>query len=304
MRIVVAVGGNALIPRGSAPSADVQLRNVEEAAAALAPLAAGNQLVVTHGNGPQVGLLAHQSASIEGLDPYPLDILSAETDGMIGYLIARELRERLGSREVAALLTMVEVDGDDPAFGTPTKPIGLVHPTDRAADLARRFGWAFVGVEGGMRRVVPSPAPRAIPELPTIRLLLEAGAVVVCGGGGGIPVVRTPAGWAGVEAVVDKDRLSALLAARLGADLLLLLTDVPAVMEDFGTPAERPIRSLAEDAADPGRFPPGSMGPKVEAACWFTGTTGRPSAIGATTEAAAVCAGRAGTRILPGADGR
>ncbi len=299
MRIVAAIGGNALIPRGSAPSAEVQLRHVEEAAAALAPLAEDNQLVVTHGNGPQVGLLAHQSSVIEGLDPYPLDILGAESDGMIGYLVARELRERLGSREVAALLTMVEVDADDPAFSNPTKPIGVVHPTDRAADLVERFGWTLIGVPDGVRRVVPSPAPRAIPELPTIRLLLEAGAVVVCGGGGGIPVVRTPAGWIGVEAVVDKDRLSALLARQLGADLLLLLTDVSAVMEHFGTADERRIEQLRVDEVDATAFPPGSMGPKLEAAAWFTRMTGRPSAIGATVEAPLVCAGEAGTRILP-----
>lgn len=298
MRVVAAIGGNALVPRGSEPSADVQLRNVEAAASALASLAPGNQLVVTHGNGPQVGLLSHQSAAVEGLDPYPLDILGAESDGMIGYLIARELRERLGEREVAALLTMVEVDPDDPAFEDPSKPIGVVHPAERAGDLVERFGWTLIGVAGGVRRVVPSPQPVAIPELPTIRLLLEAGAVVVCGGGGGIPVLRTAAGWAGVEAVVDKDRLSALLAAQLGADRLLLLTDVPAVMEDFGTEDARPIPSLAVAAIDAGAFAPGSMGPKLEAAAWFTRTTGRPSAIGSTVEAEAVLRGDAGTRVV------
>ncbi|NND84369.1 MAG: carbamate kinase [Acidimicrobiia bacterium] len=297
MRIVAAIGGNALIPRGSAPSAAVQLKNVEEAASALAALAPSNQLVVTHGNGPQVGLLAHQSAAVEGVDPYPLDILGAESDGMIGYLVARELRERLGDREVAALLTMVEVDPADPAFEAPTKPVGVLHPEERLAELVERFGWTMIGVPGGVRRVVPSPAPLAIPELPTIRLLLEAGAVVVCGGGGGIPVVRTAAGWAGVEAVVDKDRLSALLAAQLGADRLLLLTDVSAVLADFGTADARRIEHLSVDEIDPSVFAVGSMGPKVEAAAWFTRTTGKPSAIGATTEAAAVLGGTAGTRI-------
>ncbi|UCG40932.1 MAG: carbamate kinase [Acidimicrobiia bacterium] len=297
MRIVAAIGGNALIPRGSEPSAEVQLRNVEEAASALAALAPGNQLVVTHGNGPQVGLLAHQSAAVEGVDPYPLDILGAESDGMIGYLVARELRERLGDREVAALLTMVEVDADDPAFQDPTKPIGVAHPAERLTDLVERFGWTMIGVEGGVRRVVPSPKPKAIPELPTIRLLLEAGAVVVCGGGGGIPVVRTAAGWAGVEAVVDKDLLSALLAAQLGADHLLLLTDVSAVFAHFGTPAAHRLEVLHLDEVEGSAFAAGSMGPKVEAGAWFTRTTGKPSSIGATTDAAAVLAGEAGTRI-------
>ena len=297
MRIVAAIGGNALIPRGSEPSADVQLRNVEDAAEALSALAPGNQLVVTHGNGPQVGLLAHQSAAVEGLDPYPLDILGAESDGMIGYLVARELRERLGDREVAALLTMVEVAAEDPAFANPTKPIGIVHPAERLPDLVERFGWTMIGVDGGVRRVVPSPSPKAIPELPTIRLLLEAGAVVVCGGGGGIPVVRTPAGWVGVEAVVDKDRLSALLAAQLGADHLLLLTDVGSVFADFGTADQRRIPSLTPDEAGDLALAAGSMGPKVEAAAWFTRTTGRPASIGATTEAGAVLEGSAGTHL-------
>ncbi len=297
MRVVAALGGNALVPRGERPTSDVQVTNVEIAAAALVPLALAHDLVVTHGNGPQIGLLALHSAAIEGMDVYPLDILNAETDGMIGYLIERELRERLPSKEVATLLTMVVVDPDDPAFSHPTKPIGAVYPAEMEGELRRLHGWTMAPDGGGIRRVVASPAPQEIPQLPAIRLLLEAGVVVVCGGGGGIPVVLNHLGWSGIEAVVDKDRMSAMMAAELGADALLLLTDAPAVMRGFGTASATEVREASPDDFDPQDFDPGSMGPKLEAACWFARETGGVSGIGRLADAQAILEGRAGTRI-------
>lgn len=298
MRVVAALGGNALIPRGERPTSEVQVHNVEIAAAALVPLAESHELVVTHGNGPQIGLLSLQSAAIEGLDPYPLDILNAETDGMIGYLIERELRERLVDREVATLITMVVVDPADPAFSHPTKPIGLVYPADRSEELSRLHNWTMAPDGGGVRRVVASPLPRAIPQLPAIRLLLDAGVVVICGGGGGIPVILNELGWSGIEAVVDKDRMSAKMAAELGADALLLLTDVPAVSRGFGTPHAQPMGQVRVDGLDLSEFDAGSMGPKVEAACWFVAETGGMAGIGRLSDAEAILAGRAGTRIV------
>lgn len=298
MRIVAALGGNALVPRGEQPTSEVQSRNVEIAAEALVPLALSHELVVTHGNGPQIGLLSLQSAAIEGLDPYPLDILNAETDGMIGYLIERELRERLGTREVATLITMVVVDPDDPAFSHPTKPIGLVYPAERAEELSARHKWTMAPDGGGVRRVVASPLPRAIPQLPAIRLLLEAGVVVICGGGGGIPVVLNDLGWSGIEAVVDKDRMSAKMAAELNADALLLLTDVPAVFRGFGTAHAQAMGQVRVDELDLADFDAGSMGPKLEAACCFVSETGGTAGIGRLADAEAILAGRAGTRIV------
>ncbi len=300
MRVVAALGGNALVPRGERPTSDVQVANVEIAAAALVPLATAHELVVTHGNGPQIGLLAMQSAAIEGIETYPLDILNAETDGMIGYLIERELRERLTSKEVATLLTMVVVDPDDPAFADPTKPIGAVYPTERADELRRLHGWALAPDGGGVRRVVASPHPLEIPQLPAIRLLLEAGVIVICGGGGGIPVVLNEFGWSGIEAVVDKDRMSAKMAAELGADALLLLTDAPAVISGFGTEEAQEIRHATPDDFDLSDFDRGSMGPKVEAACWFVRETGGIAGIGHLADAEDILEGRAGTLIRVG----
>lgn len=300
MRIVAALGGNALLRRGEPLEADIQRRNSARAVEALAPLGREHELVVTHGNGPQVGLLALQALAYPEVAPYPLDVLGAESEGMIGYLLEQELRNALPGRPVATLLTQVVVDPDDPAFRRPSKPIGPVYEEAEARRLAAQRGWTVAPDGPGWRRVVPSPEPRAIVELEAIRLLVGSGVLVVCAGGGGIPVVAGPAGeLRGVEAVVDKDLAAALLAELLGADCLLLLTDVRAVVRGFGSERAEPIGEATPEELRAERLDPGSMGPKVEAACRFVERTGGSAAIGALEDAAALAAGRAGTRVLP-----
>jgi carbamate kinase len=300
VRAVIGLGGNALLRRGERPEADIQRRNVIAAARSISRIAANHELVVTHGNGPQVGLLALQSECLEGVSPYPLDLLNAETEGMLGYLMERELRNRLPGRKVAGLLTMVEVAADDPAFLQPTKPIGPFYSRQEAQRLQHSRGWKMA-VEGeSYRRVVPSPEPRRIVELPTIELLLEAGALVICAGGGGIPVVMTEAeGLVGVEGVIDKDRATALLAAKLNARRLLLLTDVDAVYRGWGSDKAEPLGRVTPLELEPISFAPGSMGPKVEAACRFVKETGGQAGIGLLQEAEAVFSRDAGTLIVP-----
>ncbi len=300
MRIVAAMGGNALLRRGELPEAHVQRANVRRAARALAELAE-HELVVTHGNGPQVGLLALQAISEGGARPEPLDVLGAESEGMIGYLIEQELANALPGRPVATLLTQVTVDARDQAFERPTKPIGALYEEAEARRLAAAHGWAVAPDGRFFRRVVPSPEPLGIVELQAIRLLVEAGVLVVCVGGGGIPVVADGHGLRGVEAVIDKDLSAALLARQIDADFLLLLTDVSAVERGWGTPAARPLRRASPELLRRLDLAAGSMGPKVEAACRFVEATGRPAAIGALEEAAAILEGEAGTVVV--ADG-
>lgn len=301
MRVVIALGGNAIARRGESLDAEAQRLRVRAAAAAVADIARGGETVVTHGNGPQVGLLALQSQATPSVAPYPLDILGAETEGMIGYLIEQELASIFPSSEVVTLLTQVEVDPVDPAFQAPSKPIGPVYSEAEASELAGRFGWSIAPEGEGFRRVVPSPTPLRIRELRTIQLLVDSGVLVVCAGGGGIPVVCTPEGALhGVEAVVDKDRTAALLAAGLDAEALLLLTDVPAVFEDWPEPRERPLREASTTDLAKLSLDPGSMGPKVEAACRFADETGRPAMIGRLEDARHVLEGKAGTRVVPG----
>jgi carbamate kinase len=300
MRIVVALGGNALLQRGQPADAAVQRHNVTTAVEALAELAAEHEVVVTHGNGPQVGLLALQGEAYLKVRPYPLDVLGAESEGMIGYLLEQELVNVLGGRPVATLLTQVIVDADDPAFAHPTELIGPVYDRENAELLVAERGWRIAQDGPYWRRVVPSPAPRSIVELPTIRFLVEAGVLVVCVGGGGIPVVVDRDGrLRGVEAVIDKDRAASLLARGLGADALLLLTDVAAVERDHGTPRAAPISEATADELLALELPAGSMGPKVEAAAWFAQETGNRAAIGSLAEAAAMLAGRSGTTVVP-----
>lgn len=298
MLIVAALGGNALLRRNEAPDAEVAQQNVKFAAAALADVARDHDLVITHGNGPQIGLLALQSEAFRDVRTYPLDVLGAETEGMIGYLLERELGNVLGERPVASLITQTVVDARDPAFQRPTKPIGPMYETARAKTLAKERGWT-VAVDGkGWRRVVASPTPRSIVELPTIRLLLEHGVLVVCAGGGGIPVVVDSAGARhGVEAVVDKDLASALLARQLSADLLLLLTDVRAVEVGWGTPDAQPLRTATPTELEHYEFASGSMAPKVAAAAAFVRSTGKRAVIGALADALALVDGTAGTSV-------
>ena len=295
-RLVVALGGNALLRRGEPAEAEVQRRNLAEVAEALADLADGNELVITHGNGPQVGLLALESEAYHAVRPYPLDILGAESQGMIGYLVVQALRNETHTN-VVGLLTQVVVDGGDSAFARPTKPIGPVYTVYEARRLAAEHGWSVAPDGAHYRRVVPSPFPQEIVELGAIKALLDEGAIVVCAGGGGIPVVRDGDRLRGVEAVIDKDLTAALLAERLDADRLLILTDVPCIERGWRTAAAAPIHRA--DPAELRRleFASGSMAPKVEAACRFVESTGREATIGALTDLAEVAAGRAGTLV-------
>ncbi|WP_342643941.1 carbamate kinase [Rhodoligotrophos ferricapiens] len=299
MRIVVALGGNALLRRGEALTADNQRANIRRAAKALAELVkAGHALVITHGNGPQVGLLALQAAAGPADGAYPLDVLGAESEGMIGYMIEQELHALLQERLFATLLTQVRVAADDPAFKQPTKPIGPVYDEATAARLKQERGWHIARDGSGWRRVVSSPRPLAILEIAVIDLLARQDVIVICTGGGGIPVVeRQDGSLIGIEAVIDKDFASALLARQLEADMLLLLTDVDAVYTDFGTPHQRPIASAGPDELQAMMFPAGSMRPKVEAAIEFARAVRRPAAIGALADALAITRRERGTWI-------
>ena len=299
MRIVVALGGNALLRRGEPPTAEVQLQNVEIAAAAVAALARDHDVVVTHGNGPQVGLLALQAAAYADVPSYPLDVLGAESEGMIGYLLEQALENRAPEVRVASLLTQVAVGPEDGAFTHPTKPIGPVYMREDAERLAARRGWAIAPDGTGFRRVVASPEPREIVELGTIRLLVDAGVLVICSGGGGIPVVRRNGALHGIEAVIDKDLSAELLAEQLEADTLLMLTDVPVVERDWGTHSATAIRRASPDELHSVQFASGSMGPKVDAACRFVERTHGRAAIGALADAAAIVRGEAGTLVVP-----
>ncbi len=294
MKLVVALGGHALAPRAAA-SLEEQRAAIARAAASLAAIAHTHSLVVVHGNGPQVGWLAAQAAaSAEALS---LDVLDAESEGMLGYWLELELSNALPGVEVAALLTQVEVDARDPAFSAPSKPIGRVLG-DREAEALRARGIAVHRDRGGWRRVVASPLPQRILELRAIEILTRQGVLVICAGGGGIPVVRDAEGrHRGVEAVIDKDRSALLLAQALGAEGLLLLTDVPAVYADWPG-RERPIRRAAPEALRAQRFDAGSMGPKIEAACAFASSSRGSAWIGAVEDAAAILRGEAGTRIV------
>lgn len=302
MRIVAALGGNALLKRGEPMTEKMQRLNIGNAAASLTALAqAGHSLVITHGNGPQIGLLALQAATGPQDSAYPLDILGAETDGMIGYMIEQELRNRLahGTR-LATILTQIRVDAADPAFAAPTKPIGPGYDNTEAQRLEAQHGWQFARDGEKLRRVVASPLPIEIIDLSVISLLVENRVLVICAGGGGIPVVKQDGVLSGIEAVIDKDRASALLAAQLDADILMLLTDVDAVYLDFGKPHARAISRAGTSSFSQGEFSTGSMGPKVEAAASFAAKTGKPAAIGRLEDALAMLNGTAGTTIEPG----
>ena len=301
-RLVVALGGNALLRRGEAMTADIQRQHAAEAMTAVAELAGSHDIVLTHGNGPQVGLLALQASAYTDVPAYPLDVLGAETEGMIGYVLEQELSNRLPGRTAVTVLTQVVVDPDDPAFQTPTKPIGPIYTEEQAQRLARERGWSVAPDGDHFRRVVASPEPLRIVELSAIRMLVDFGAIVVCTGGGGIPVTMNDAGTLrGVEAVIDKDLAAELLARSLEADFLLMLTDVGAVMHDWGTPDARPIGRTTPTELRGIQFANGSMGPKVAAACRFVEATGGSAAIGALEDAARIVAGTAGTMVVPDA---
>jgi carbamate kinase len=297
---VVALGGNALLRRGESLDADTQVRAARAAAGLLARVSSATELVVTHGNGPQVGLLALMSAAYTETAPYPLDLLGSETEGQIGYVLELELDNAIPDQETVAVLTRVVVDADDPAFSAPSKFIGPVYSESEARSLAHRHGWTVKPDGQNWRRVVPSPRPQRIVQLRAIERLVDAGFLVVCTGGGGIPVVEDRHGrHRGVEAVIDKDLASALLAVDLHADMLVLATDVPAVYSDYGTPAQRPIAQTTPTGLRSRQFAAGSMGPKVEAVCRFVEHTGARGVIGSLDQIDELVSGRAGTQVLP-----
>ena len=299
MRVVIALGGNALLERGGKPDADIQEEHVISAVNALAPLARSHQLVITHGNGPQVGVLALESARDPALSqPYPFDVLGAQTQGMIGYWLVQALNGALQGKQACCLLCRTVVSARDPAFASPTKFVGPVYDEARARQLAAARGWA-IGQDGrAWRRVVPSPEPLQVVESEMIVRLTGPDTIVVCAGGGGIPVLRDNAGTLrGVEAVVDKDLTASLLARVLAADALVILTDVDAVQDGYGTPQARPIRQTTPRELRARSFPAGSMGPKIEAACRFVEAAGGMAAIGRLDQAEALLDGKAGTIV-------
>lgn len=298
MKLVIALGGNALLRRGEDLSAGNQLTNIRRAAAQIALVAPGHELVLTHGNGPQVGLLALQSAAYAAVQTYPLDVLGAQTDGMIGYLLEQELNNLLPERVVATLMTRIAVDLSDPAFAAPSKPIGPIYTQEESERVAAEQGWTMAPDGSAFRRVVPSPAPQRVLGLQAIRWLLARGALVVAAGGGGIPVAADAQGrLQGVEAVIDKDACSSLLARDLDADCLVIATDVAAVFLDFGLPTQRPLGHVTPQALASAPFADGSMGPKVKAACAFVRATGRRAVIGSLDHIEAMLHGESGTQI-------
>jgi carbamate kinase len=310
VRVVVALGGNALLRRGEPLTAENQRVNARVACKALAPVALEHELVISHGNGPQVGLLALQGSAYTEVDPYPLDLLGAQTEGMIGYLIQQELGNELPfEKRLASLLTLIEVDPNDPAFEDPTKPIGPIYDQPESERLAGEKGWVFKPDGDSFRRVVPSPLPQRIFGIEPVEWLLDHGAVVICAGGGGIPVMYTDAPataghqLVGVEAVIDKDLASALLARDLKADALGIVTDVDAVYSGWGTPEQRAIRRATPEALSATEFAAGSMGPKVRAACSFVEETGGLAAIGSIEDTPALLRGEAGTIVARDAAG-
>lgn len=302
MRIVIALGGNALLQKDQPPEAELQHQNISAAARAIAEIASGNELVISHGNGPQVGLLALQADNYPQVKPYPLDILDAQSEGMLGYQIQQALMNALPERQVVALLTQVLVDEKDSAFENPTKPIGAFYPSSERKALSQQHGWVVAEFEKGLRRLVPSPEPKVILELAAIKLLMTNGITVVCSGGGGIPVVRDADGQLrGVAAVIDKDLTSALLATALAADALLLLTDVDAVYKDWGSREHAsPLKQATIGELRSMAFETGTMAPKIEAACRFVEATGNCAYVGQLNRSAEILARQSGTKIIPG----
>ncbi len=304
MKVVVALGGNALLKRGEPMTADAQRANVRVAAESLARIASDHQLVISHGNGPQVGLLALEAAAYEEVEAYPFDILGAETQGMIGYLVEQELGNFLPFEvPLATILTMVEVDPDDPAFANPTKFVGPIYEKEQAEAFAAEKGWTVKADGDHWRRVVPSPKPKQIFEIRPMRWLIERGVVVICAGGGGIPTMYAPGEdrrLVGVEAVIDKDFATSLLSRELDADLFVMATDVDGVYVDWGTPDQRRLDRVTPDELRAITFPAGSMGPKVDAATEFVDATGKRAVIGSLEQLDAMVAGTAGTNVVSG----
>lgn len=304
MRIVIALGGNALLRRGEPMTAEVQRRNIRTAVEAIAPVTKNHQVIITHGNGPQVGLLALQGAAYKPDEAYPLDVLGAQTEGMIGYMLEQELGNVLPfDIPIATILTMVEVDGDDPGFQNPTKFVGPVYSKDDADRIRGEKGWTFKQDGDKWRRVVPSPLPKRIFEIRPLKWLLEKNTILICAGGGGIPTMYEKGkerSLGGAEAVIDKDLASELLARELGADLFIMATDAEAVFTDWGKPTQKGIHEATPESLSHYQFPAGSMGPKVDAACNFARATGKSAAIGALADIPGIVDGKKGTIVGTG----
>lgn len=305
MKIVIALGGNALLKRGEPMTAENQRENVKTACAQIARVYDGNQLIITHGNGPQVGLLALQNNAYKEVPMYPLDVLGAETAGMIGYMIQQELSNTVpGSASIATVLTQIQVDPKDPAFQKPSKPVGPVYSKEEADKIAAEKGWTMAPDNDKYRRVVASPKPVNIFGLEPLKTLIDHKYIVVCGGGGGIPTwVDDEGKQHGAEAVIDKDLATALLATLIDADLFVIATDVDGAYLDWGKPEQKRIALAAPDAALAFGFASGSMGPKIEAAANFAKATGKDAVIGALADIEQIVAGKAGTRISGKAEG-
>ncbi|MEZ8115715.1 carbamate kinase [Vibrio splendidus] len=298
--VVVALGGNALLRRGEPLEADVQRRNIETAVKTISEIAKVYNVVLVHGNGPQVGLLALQGLEYKKVNPYPLDVLGSETQGMIGYMLMQEFKNYLPDRNISCMLTQMTVDPNDPAFTDPTKPIGPIYEEAEARELAEKFHWIVKPDGQHFRRVVPSPRPTGIVEHEAITQLIDAGHLVICTGGGGIPVKKENGKLVGVEAVIDKDMSAAFLAKQLDADALLILTDAEAVYLDWGKPTQHALRSTTPSELAKFTFDAGSMGPKIEASCEFIQQGGKVVGIGALEDGLQILQGQAGTNITKG----
>ncbi|MGF1777221.1 carbamate kinase [Vibrio nomapromontoriensis] len=298
--IVVALGGNALLRRGEPLEADVQRHNIEIAVNTISKIAEEYNVVLVHGNGPQVGLLALQGLEYKKVNPYPLDVLGSETQGMIGYMLMQEFKNQMPAVNVTCMLTQMTVDPNDPAFADPTKPIGPVYSKEEACELAEKFNWTVKPDGEFFRRVVPSPQPTGIVEHEAITTLIDQGHLVICTGGGGIPVKRENGKLVGVEAVIDKDMSAAYLARQLNADALLILTDADAVYLDWGKPTQHALRSTTPNELAKHQFDAGSMGPKIEASCEFINRGGKVVGIGSLEQGIKILEGTAGTNIVKG----
>ncbi|AKG70257.1 carbamate kinase [Serratia fonticola] len=297
--LVIALGGNALLKRGAVLSAENQYQSIALIADAIGKLAKKYRIAIVHGNGPQVGLLALQNLSYRDVPPYPLDILVAESQGMIGYMLAQQLGAFHPAQPVSTLLTRVLVDSEDPAYREPSKFIGPVYEPQQQAELENKYGWSMKLDGKYLRRVVPSPEPKKIIDIEAINLLLAKNHIVICNGGGGVPMVASAQGMVGSEAVIDKDLASALLAEALDADHLVILTDADAVYQHWGTPQQKAIRSATTQELAPMAVADGSMGPKIMAVSRFVQRSGKVAHIGALQDIESVLAGTAGTLITP-----
>ncbi|WP_240206259.1 carbamate kinase [Vibrio sp. CyArs1] len=295
--IVVALGGNALLKRGEPLEAEVQRHNIEIAVKTISEIVLQYNVVLVHGNGPQVGLLALQGLEYKKVSPYPLDVLGSETQGMIGYMLMQEFKNQMPSKNITCMLTQMTVDPADPAFKDPTKFIGPVYDKQEACELAEKYNWTVKPDGDYFRRVVPSPLPTGIVEHEAITSLIDEGHLVICTGGGGIPVTHKDGKLVGVEAVIDKDMSAAFLAKQLHADRLLILTDADAVYLDWGKPTQHALRATTPSELSRYQFDEGSMGPKIDASCEFINQGGQMVGIGALQDGLRILEGTAGTTI-------